>query len=228
MPTNINDFKFNYDSSDPGLMKQLRLLQLDGHEETGYTCSFDEVECLKDYVFQNPKKYRKILDLGCGMGRSSVAFRNVFDLTGTFYLADFNKVQWTGVNEDCESCGMHHNADSIPYNSLDITREFCANNNLENVNIIDLSGNEIKKLRDIDLVYSFHSIGFHWSIEEAFRKYSLEKICSPDCVFVFGVREDEHEFEQVSRIGDFVAGDIIKSKKTKGTTFEDFIIYKKQ
>lgn len=190
----------------------------------------DEVQCLENEI--NIPKI--VLDISCGLGRSSIYFNKFFNLKNTkFYLADFNSHIWRKNNpNDTTPLGYHKSIQPIPFNNLELTRKFCYDNELSNFEIIDLATDEVSTLCDIDLVYSFHAVGYHWSIKEAIQKYDLEKITTDNAKFIFGVRNKE-KLEKYSHFGktyeaqEAVIENIKLYKKIEGSKAQDFWIYKK-
>lgn len=189
MNLDVNKFNFNFECSNPELIRYLSGLQVDFQHNSALRVSKDEYIHLKPYLID--LKPKKVLDIGCGIGRSSVFFKNFFGWEDTiFYLADFNELVYC-ADKNFVPCGKHSNAEPIPYNNLSITEEFCKNNNLTNFELIDISKDKMENLQDINLVYSFHCIGYHWDLEKAIEKYSLEKITTEDCLMIIGGRREE-------------------------------------
>jgi len=216
----MNDFKFNYTSDNQKLMNVLMHLQIDSSDKQYTERSEDEYLMLKDIIFENKPKV--ILDLGSGIGRSSAYFNGMAELGDTkFYLADYNGQDFDKKKE----CGTHDNAKPIAYNDLSITESFCENNgmNMDNVKTINLDTDEINGIERANLVYSFHCIGYHWSIEEAFTKYNLSKNTSDDAMLVFGSRMTQEVEDYPEKIGDFKL-----FKAIPGKFLQRFLIYKKQ
>lgn len=77
------------------------------------------------------------------------------------------------------------------YNDLNLTKEFCELNGLKNFTIIDLKNEDLSKLKNIDLVYSFMAVGFHYPIEDYLT--ILKQIMNKDGLMIFGVRKGIYE-----------------------------------
>jgi SAM-dependent methyltransferase len=121
----------------------------------------------------------KSLDIGSGIGRASVFLFKKFNwINTTFLLLDGNygDKQVANIREK----------DNEFYNSLECTKLFCESNGLMNYRIYDAEKDEYLKEKDIDLVFSFLAIGFHWPID-----FYLTKIydnLSVGCTLIFGLR----------------------------------------
>lgn len=215
----MNNFKFNFKSENQELMNELKHLQINNSDKDYQDRSKDEYNKIKDIIFAN--KPKNILDIGAGIGRSSVYFKNVEELNDTeFYLADFNGKEF----EKKGGCGQHDNVNPIPYNSLDITKSFCENNgmNMKKTKIINLESNGLNNIGKMDIIYSFHCIGYHWSISEAFKNYKLEEHAHENTIFVFGCRNSVNISKYPKKIGKF---NMVKD--IPGAYLQRFLVYKK-
>lgn len=186
----------------------------------------DEYEHLKDVISSlHPKK---IVDLGCGMGRSSVFFYHMFSLKDTkFFMGDFDKNTWRPQGENKGALGYHDNNNPIPFNSLDLTNRYCDYNNLKNREVMDLDSDRIKELKDIDLLYSFYSVGYHWSIDKAIERYGLLDITTSTATFIFGVRK-ENKGKPFSGLNTKESSYLKLEKVIGGNVFQDFGVYTKK
>jgi SAM-dependent methyltransferase len=151
-------------------LAKLQLEQI-GYYEEGAWLYLDAVEKYLKY-------HEKVLDLGCGLGRNTVVFSRYMD--AHFILADSNgdtvKSGWRGDKKEY-------------YNDLRLTEAFVRMNGVEDFEIFDLE----KKwnFKDIDLVYSFISVGFHFPIKP-YEKRLLEST-TDDCVFIFSIRGSKYD-----------------------------------
>jgi SAM-dependent methyltransferase len=153
--------------------------------------TYDEVSLCQYEVIQ-PYLYgkTKILDLGCGLGRMSAFVNKMLKNDNIHYiLADGN---W-----DIKTC---YSTTNVPpsgwnpssgfYNKLDLTDNFVKVNGLKNYEIFDLKNDEWSKIKEIDFVFSFFAVGFHYPIEQYID--NLLAYTTKDCVFVFGTREKKY------------------------------------
>lgn len=118
-----------------------------------------EYEALAPLLTQLPQS-KKVLEIGPGLGRSAVFFGKMLSWkTRDIHLfeGDGTRTKYTilGPRWDDSFCG-----------SLAMLRHVLSYNGLHDVTIFDAKR---WKLRDLpgpyDLLYSFYSIGFHWSLE---------------------------------------------------------------
>jgi len=136
-----------------------------------------EYECFKDHIIDP----QSILELGCGLGRMSIFLNDKLPTSDrNFILADSTNMP--------EKVTFGWNPSSGFYNDLNLTSQFCNDHGLSNHTILDLSTESINQLKNIDLVISFLSVGFHYPIENYIPQ--LLDITTPECLFIFGVRED--------------------------------------
>jgi len=140
--------------------------------------SNSEYNAIKNCI-DNP---RRILDLGCGLGRMSVFLNSKLKNKAKYFLAD--------SSQEVEKVKYGWNPKPAFYNDLSLTKTFCEMNNLSNFQIIDLKYGNLLDLKDIDLVMSFMSVGFHYPIEDYLE--DLLKITSSDCIMIFGIRENKY------------------------------------
>jgi SAM-dependent methyltransferase len=205
------DFKYIENNKE---FDEYMYLQIDDKPETYHARSVDEVKSLGSLLSNTPNG--KILDLGCGLGRSSIFIKNTLKLDNThFYLCDFNNKEFN----KSEPCGEHLDS-VIPYNNLNLTNEFTTLNGITNKDILNL--NDPLNLNNIDIIYSFHCVGYHWDIETSFIKHNLESITSDNAIMIFGVRKKKSKLKFPTKVGSFHLVDVIK-----GSLVQDFVVYKK-
>lgn len=143
-----------------------------------------EIESVKEY-FENSSP-KNVLDLGCGLGRSSVGFYKAFPSWSNthFYLLD-------GDSGKKQICRVNYEAHNSFYNNLRLTGEFCLANGIsaEQIHILNAEeSNPFSSIEDtkFDFVYSFLSIGFHWPIDLYLEKLLL--YLSSGSILCFGIR----------------------------------------
>jgi len=188
--------------------------------------SIFEYESLKDEILENSPK--KIVDLGCGSGRSSFFFfmnlKKQLPRDATFMLADYDRVAdgyditksfFAKENFDGAQGYMKDDKFILPYNDFNVAKLlkniFCPTMNME---ILNLDENKIQNLSQLDIVYSFASIGYHYSIATAFEKYNIKNILKPGGKFICDIQRDppnsnhnimyeeyEKEIKQVTQMG---------------------------
>lgn len=170
-------FKFN-DKFKKLIMKQITTTEKNLNNYT--LLSENEYTSFRQYLYPYPTS---ILELGCGLGRMSIFLNSKHPGDTKYYLADASEITSTermyGWNPESW------------YNDLNLTKEFCELNNLKNLEIIDLIHESLDRLKDIDLVFSVMSVGFHYPIEQYFE--TLKKIMKKSGIMIFGVRKGIYE-----------------------------------
>lgn len=179
---------------------------------------------------KNTEKYLKnikplnVLEIGAGLGRSSVFFFKYFDWKDTnFYLldGDSGKIKHTGVRVDEEN-GF--------YSSKRSAEDFCNANGMIKMEYLDAETDDWMFL-DItfDVVYSFLAIGFHWPVSLYLDK--IYHMLSENAVLMFGIRSKENIYKkfidkQIESI-DINKYSIVDLKLEPKTTRASVLILKK-
>ena len=143
-----------------------------------------QFDAIKKYI-KNPKK---ILDLGCGLGRMSVYLN---------WMLKDPEIEYILADGSCNNVPIKQKYGWNPsgefYNDLQLTEEFVKINGLSNYRILDLGDNSLHLLEDIDIVMSLLSVGFHYPIEPYLE--DLISIASNTSTFIFGVRSGKYDVE---------------------------------
>ena len=136
-----------------------------------------EIETFKNYL---PNNLENIMDIGCGLGIINVYLNQIFKNQPSFFLLDKNridkKIQY-GFSDNYES-----------YNDLNETKKILLNNDLNNnqINILDVE-KDIKIEKEIDLVISLKSMGYHYPFELYLKLFN--KCCNNNTIFIFDLSE---------------------------------------
>lgn len=138
-----------------------------------------EHEQIKDYIGR-PKR---VMDLGCGLGRVAVYLNAVWNDPDVHYvLADTTCT--TKVPECWDSLP------DAPWNDLAMTASFARLNGLVNFAIFDIVKDDWTSLPPLDLITSHCSVGMHFPIETILPQ--LMRVASDDGTLIFGVRAKPH------------------------------------
>jgi SAM-dependent methyltransferase len=143
---------------------------------------------------------RRVLDLGCGLGRMSVFVNaQLADPEVEYVLADTSEVTRQS-NRNGWDPGEEF------YNDLRLTAEFARLNGLSNFRTFDVRRDDWSQLYEVDLVMSFLAVGFHFPIEGELER--LLRVAAPHCAMIFSVREGRYDerafrdrFETVELVG---------------------------
>ncbi len=134
-------------------------------------------------------KPARVLDIGCGLGRSTAFFRRALDWNGTefhLYDGDGPRIDYprSGVRNDRSFCG-----------DLTTLRAVLDYNQVPNCRIFDAhqQGRRLDGLPGpYDLVWSFYAAGFHWSLADFWGEF--EAISHPGTVGIFTIHRNFREF----------------------------------
>ncbi len=149
-------------------------------------------------VFQQMGKPRRILEIGPGVGRSVIFFskKGVVGKDSEIHLYDANGTRtkykqkhyerppkWPDVSSFCGNLGLLR--DVLEYNGVRNSRIFDA----QQLPLHELPG-------PYDLIYSFYSIGFHWSVE--FYLDELDPLMHDKSVLVCTLNKHFRPFPRLS------------------------------
>lgn len=130
---------------------------------------------IADYV----PEFRKVLDLGCGLGRAAIYLNGVFQDPETHYiLADT-----TGSRGEA---GGWDPLGEKSYNDLKLTASFARLNGLTNFRTFDYLLDDWNELTDVDFVTSRCAFGMHIPIEAVMPQ--LLQVSTSDVTMIFGTR----------------------------------------
>ncbi|WP_428738517.1 hypothetical protein [Sulfurimonas sp.] len=202
-----------------------------------YFSSYDEFFALYHFMKNNiARENMTIVDLGGGMGRSSVFFNNLFRWSkNKIYLVDKSIT----VNEISESfidgerqlketrTNYHHNMNiqDSAYTNKEAMLNFVQKNNTHNLEFIDYDDFTDMEF-DFDLLYSFHCVGYHFSIKESIEKLNILKKAKKGAYLIYGVRRscsDIDNYEIPKTIGD----DFQFVKIFRGKHRQNFLVFQK-
>ncbi len=120
-----------------------------------------EYEALEPFLARLPEPISKVLDIGPGLGRSAIFFKQKAAPAAIFHLyegaGDTTKYTRAGPRFDDSFCG-----------SLDVLEQLLRFHEIEGFEIFDAREMEASLAGlpgPYDFIYSFFAIGFHWSIE---------------------------------------------------------------
>lgn len=121
---------------------------------------------------------KTVLELGCGLGRSSVYVN---------YLLQDDSIQYILADRDgrTTNTGAFNPVQDEFYNDLEQTEDFCKLNGIKNVMTFDTE-DDWSKLPKVDFVLSTCSFGMHVPIERYIER--ILSVTEANCTLVFGTR----------------------------------------
>ncbi|MFH0988275.1 MAG: hypothetical protein V1763_02795 [Parcubacteria group bacterium] len=236
------DFKV---PSTPGLREAL-ILQLDGNWiEYLYRTSIDEYISLKpffdEHIIGKMNGGLNIIDLGGGIGRSSVFLLNTNGLANEAQITvvDSNKdiATFSGsatagyaMLNDFQT-GYHEGIVDIKksaYTNFQVASDFLRSNNVKRFDIVELGNFATLALR-FDLLYSFHSVGYHYSIKNAVVELKLAEKANPGAFMIFGVRREHLKSDRTDKyaIPFNIDGGFRLVDYVGGKCWQDYLIFQK-
>jgi len=167
----------------------LQITQLVDDPEFYLKMSRSEYKAIRKHI----GKPKKILDLGCGLGRMSVFLNYKLSQehrrSAHFILAD--------VTKESDKIEYGWDPDNSYYNNLDLTAKFAQLHGLSNFRTFNLLTEDLNIHHNIDLVMSYLAVGFHYPIEQYMK--TLLNITSYHCVMIFGVRKGQYNLDDYKK-----------------------------
>lgn len=169
-----------------------KYIQLQCNGDKSLYTDMPEMKWANEYICKyNPKR---ALDIGSGIGRASVFISKNYLPDCWFYLLD-------GDGGDKQFDGVRVRPYEY-YNSFGAANEFCSVNNVKHT-VVDAGGSWIYQISNVDLVFSFLAIGFHWPL--SFYLNCIYEILNPGRLAVFGMRgmeADKWVNDQIRKISE--------------------------
>ena len=143
-------------------------------------------------LFHSMQRPAKILEIGPGLGRSLVFFSKKLGWQNSeihAYEGDGSTTKYTilGPRFKDSFCG-----------NIDMLRYMLEFNGIDNVTIFNARDIQLEALGPYDFLYSFYSIGFHWSLE--YFLDDLTHLMDDTSVAVFTVPRDFIPFSTLERL----------------------------
>ncbi len=139
-----------------------------------------EYRAVESFIDATP---RRVLDLGCGLGRAAVHFAKYIPSPPTrYYLADSN-----GTHEQ-----WGWNPTPGFTNDMQLTWDFLDTYGVTDFKLIDLAKDELPSGIDntpVDLVISFLAVGFHYPLEQ-WLDTLYSNILAPCGIMAVGIRRN--------------------------------------
>jgi len=127
-----------------------------------------------------PVNCKSILDIGCGVGGIDVLlykkYKTIMHLLDGDYLSN-DMLYGFNIKESI-------------YNSLDATKKMMITNNINNYKLYNIQDG-FPKLKNIDVVISIYSWGFHYTIEKYID--NVIKVLSKDGILIMDIRKSAEE-----------------------------------
>jgi len=196
--------------------------------------SVDEYIALKsklDWIL--PPKV--VMDFGCGTGRSSIFFKHMFKWNSTkFVLVDSQQsVYGSKGNLNPEQREYHQDVSALDnnfYTDFDLIDKLLESNGLNDVKLIDLRIQRkiLESVRDVDIFYSFHCVGYHYDPLSIFTHYNLHSALRPNALIVLGVRKERDSLSKELNLDKFLSKGYVMEGKYTGNHLQDYIVMRKQ
>lgn len=128
--------------------------------------------------------------------------------------------------------GFHnelHLKESV-YNSLALTDAFLRSNCIRNFVTKPLDSLPLRdpsEVGNIDLLFSFQAVGYHWDIQTVLRDLKLLELISKNGILIFGIRNREKSRRQgISYLIPYIPG-LVLTHVIEGFHRQDFLVYRR-
>lgn len=153
---------------------------------------------LNVFVEQLPKKINSILDIGCGLGIIDIAIHQHYKGEIDFHMFDRSDI----TDETVKKCvgGFHGPRGFNSLNQLNTTKDNLVHNGIpaNNIYLIEAnSPNDLTVLKNIDMVISLLSWGWHYPIEDYLEQ--VYDLMSSKGILIIDVRHNTDGRENLEK-----------------------------
>jgi len=179
------------------------------------------------------------MDWGCGLGRSSVFFMQMFGLQSSKFILVDGHSKMYGTKENLTDSQRLFHQDVVPifeknetfYTDFDLIDRFVTSNGMQFFNLINLNKteNQLTQIPEkVEIFYSFHSIGYHWDILPTLDYYKIHDILKKNALLIFGIRRNRSALSKELRIDDLPKKGYEIINKIEGDYHQGFLVLRKQ
>jgi SAM-dependent methyltransferase len=186
------------------------------------TMMIKDYDMIKDLL---PTQVENILDIGCGLGLIDLALYNHYNGNISINLLDKTNT----ISEDTSVRGF--NKEYVFYNSMDATTETLTSNGVTEtaLHAYEVNDESLKIIegKQFDLILSFLSCGWHYSIETYVEL--IKKTLKADGVLILDIRHNTGQLEYAMEHFNLVDTIIntAESKHTGGTIGDRYVFKQK-
>jgi SAM-dependent methyltransferase len=186
------------------------------------TMMIKDYDMIKDIL---PTQVENILDIGCGLGLIDLALYNHYNGNISINLLDKTNT----ISEDTSVRGF--NKEYVFYNSMDATTETLTSNGVTEtaLHAYEVNDESLKIIegKQFDLILSFLSCGWHYSIETYVEL--IKKTLKSDGVLILDIRHNTGQLEYAMEHFNLVDTIIntAESKHTGGTIGDRYVFKQK-
>lgn len=183
-----------------------------------------EADALGEYI----RGRKKVVDIGCGLGRSSVAFYHAFDMKDAiFYLVDYDEKRLWSDYQVVGGRPLGYSSRVVPITCFKAINAYCTDNGFVRCNVRGMNTKYYQRFKGVDLLYSFFAVGFHFPIQKFIEEHEVGKFTSDDVVLIFGVRKEGSPTYEQSIPPEYVHPFELVERIKSESPDEDFVVYKK-
>lgn len=183
------------------------------------------------------KHPKVVMDFACGLGRSSIFFKQMFnwDTTKFIFVDGHKNIYGTKENLNEYQTAFHHKVNSIFnqsksfYTNFNLLDRFLLSNGINRYDVIDINQNKNLPdlIKNVDFFYSFNAVGYHYDILSTFNYYKLHNILSKGAILVFGIRNKRKPFAEELKIDEFIKCGYHLLERIEGGRNQDFLVFRK-
>ena len=182
-----------------------------------------------------PQPPKQVIDFGCGLGRSSIAFRQRLGWSSTHFLFLDGHAEIYGEKSNMSPTqwGFHQDVGRLTgnfYTNFDLLDRFLVANGMRAFDLIDMTRDREKlaRVRHADLFYSFHSLGYHYDVATALDAYGLREAVRPGGLMILGVRRRSDPLRKELRLEPLFERGYALIEEIPGQLMQDFVILQRR